>query len=86
MRGGIYQILCGICPCGSPFSGRPVRNTPRSCQCGDSSGPEIQKADIPVMAKHADQEGNPLYPIPVLMNRKELEIIYRKVKGQETES
>lgn len=48
--------------------------------------PEIQEEDIPVMAKHADQEGNPLYPVPVLMNRKELEIIYRKVKGQETEN
>ena len=43
--------------------------------------PEIQEEDIPMMAKHADQEGNPLYPVPVLMNRKELEKIYYKVKG-----
>ena len=43
--------------------------------------PEIQEEDIPTMAKHADQEGNPLYPVPVLMNRKELEKIYYKVKG-----
>ena len=44
----------------------------------------VQEEDIPVMAKHADKEGNPLYPVPMLMNRKELENIYKKVKGQET--
>lgn len=43
--------------------------------------PQIRKRDIPVMARHADQEGNPLYPVPVLMDRKELEKIYVKVKG-----
>ena len=32
----------------------------------------IHEKDISMMAKHADQEGNPLYPVPVLMNRKEL--------------
>ncbi len=40
---------------------------------------EIEAADIPKMARHADQEGNPLYPVPVLMNRKELEKIYYAV-------
>ena len=40
----------------------------------------IHEKDISMMAKHADQEGNPLYPVPVLMNRKELEQIYYKVK------
>ena len=44
--------------------------------------PEIQEEDIPIMASHADQEGNPLYPVPVLMNRKELEKIYYEVKGR----
>lgn len=43
--------------------------------------PEIQEEDIPAMAGHADKEGNPLYPVPVLMNRRELEQIYYKVKG-----
>lgn len=28
------------------------------------------------MAIHADKEGNPLYPVPVLMSAKELEKIY----------
>ena len=34
--------------------------------------------DIPTMARHADREANPLYPVPVLMDRKELEIFYYK--------
>ena len=39
----------------------------------------IVRADIPLMAKHADKEANPLYPVPVLMNAKELEKFYYKV-------
>ena len=39
----------------------------------------IKEEDIPVMSKHADREGNPLYPVPVLMNAKELEKFYYKV-------
>lgn len=41
--------------------------------------------DIPAMAKHADKEGNPLYPVPILMNAKELEIFYYKVADWRTE-
>lgn len=44
-----------------------------------TSFPEIHKEDIPVMAKHADKEANPLYPVPKLMNAKELEKFYYKV-------
>ena len=40
--------------------------------------PQIQQADVPALARHADHEGNPLYPVPVLWNAKELEEIYRK--------
>ena len=36
----------------------------------------IDKADIPAMAKLADKEANPLYPVPTLWNAKELEKIY----------
>lgn len=36
----------------------------------------IKEEDIPVMSRHADREGNPLYPVPVLMNAKELEKFY----------
>ncbi len=39
----------------------------------------IKKEDIPTMSKHADKEGNPLYPVPVLMDRKELEKFYYEV-------
>lgn len=46
--------------------------------------PEIREEDIPVMARHADKEGNPLYPVPVLMNKKELEQIYYEVKGRQS--
>ena len=42
----------------------------------------IRKEDIPTMAKHADREANPLYPVPVLMNAKELELFYYKVSGE----
>lgn len=38
----------------------------------------IIEEDIPMMAKHADAEANPLYPVPKLMNAKELEKIYHK--------
>ena len=39
----------------------------------------INKADIPAMAKRAGREGNPLYPVPVLMDSKELERFYHIV-------
>ena len=41
---------------------------------------EMKEEDIPVLAKRADKEGNPLYPVPRLMNAKELEQIYYLVK------
>ena len=39
----------------------------------------IKKEDIPLMAKHAEKEANPLYPVPELMTKKELEKIYYKI-------
>ena len=38
--------------------------------------PEICEEDIPKLARYADKEGNPLYPVPVLMDSKELEQFY----------
>lgn len=38
----------------------------------------IDPADISMMAKHADAEANPLYPVPKLMDACELEKIYYK--------
>ena len=39
----------------------------------------IRKEDISQMAQHAATEANPLYPVPVLMNAKELERFYYDV-------
>ncbi len=39
----------------------------------------IRKEDVPQMAKYADQEANPLYPVPMLMDAKELEPFYEKI-------
>ena len=41
----------------------------------------IDVKDIPQMARYAAKEANPLYPVPKLMNRKELEKFYYQVKG-----
>lgn len=39
----------------------------------------IKKEDIKIMAKHAAQEANPLYPVPKLMSAKQLEQFYYAV-------
>ncbi|MBQ8143909.1 MAG: iron-containing alcohol dehydrogenase, partial [Butyricicoccus sp.] len=39
----------------------------------------IEKKDIPQMARYAEKEANPLYPVPVLMDRKQLEQFYYQV-------
>lgn len=41
--------------------------------------PGIQKEDIDALAKHAEKEANPLYPVPVLMTKKQLESFYYQV-------
>lgn len=43
----------------------------------------ICKADIPELAAHAAKEGNPLYPVPKLMNALELERFYYDVMEAE---
>lgn len=49
-------------------------------RCGiGSTIPELRREDIPALARHADREANPLYPVPVLMDAGELEGIYRKI-------
>lgn len=40
---------------------------------------QIREEDIPQMAQHAARECNPLYPVPVLMNHKELEAVYHEL-------
>ena len=41
---------------------------------------KAEEADIPELARHADREANPLYPVPRLMNAAALEDIYRQIK------
>ena len=43
----------------------------------------IREEDIPTMAHHADREANPLYPVPVAMDAKQLEKYYRMVAEKE---
>lgn len=38
--------------------------------------PALREEDIPKLAAYADREANPLYPVPVLMDKKELEQFY----------
>lgn len=40
---------------------------------------DIKRLDILDMAKHAEREANPLYPVPKLMTAKELEDIYNEI-------
>ena len=43
----------------------------------------IQESDIETMAVHAAKEANPLYPMPKLMTRRELEPFYRLMLTRE---
>lgn len=40
----------------------------------------IKEEDIELMARHADKEANPLYPVPKLLNKEELMKIYYQLK------
>lgn len=41
--------------------------------------PEIRAEDIPALARTAEREANPLYPVPVLMDAAKLEAFYYSV-------
>jgi len=45
----------------------------------------INEEDIPSLAIIASKEANPLYPVPLLMNNKELEKIYLLIKNKSNE-
>ncbi len=44
--------------------------------------PGIELGAIPEMARYAEKEANPLYPVPVLWDAKKLETIYRAVRDK----
>ena len=41
--------------------------------------PELKESDIPLLARRAAHEANPLYPVPRIMTTSELEALYRKI-------
>lgn len=43
----------------------------------------IREEDIPQMARRAERESNPLYPVPVLMDQQELEAVYHELMRKE---
>lgn len=57
-----------------------IRAMKKSFEIGDTI-PEIREADIPKLARCADKEANPLYPVPVLMDARELEQFYYMLMG-----
>ena len=40
----------------------------------------IKKEDIPVMARHAEKEANPLYPVPVIWGSEEFRQLIRSIE------
>ena len=44
--------------------------------------PEVKEEDIDELSSYADKEGNPLYPVPMLMDKDELKIFYRMVMAK----
>lgn len=52
-----------------------IREMKRRFGIGDVI-PQIQKEDIEKLSGYADREANPLYPVPVLMDARELESFY----------
>ncbi len=58
-----------------------IRDMKKRLGIGDTIA-EIQKEDIPKLARYADREANPLYPVPVLMDAKDLERFYDMVRVQ----
>lgn len=43
----------------------------------------IRKNDIPTLSKWADSEANPLYPVPVLFDRKDFQELYLQIMEEE---
>lgn len=47
----------------------------------DKHIPEIKEEDIEGLARHAEKEANPLYPVPVMFSEEDFKQAYRIVKG-----
>jgi alcohol dehydrogenase len=40
---------------------------------------QIREADIPILVQRALREGNPLYPVPKIMDAKDCEAVLRRL-------
>ena len=68
-----YQVLAKVIESERKSLSLPLKmNIPKKIK-------GIKAKDIPRLAKYADKEGNPLYPVPKLMDDKELRKFYYKV-------
>ena len=55
-----------------------IKDMKKKLNIGDTIS-SISEKDIPTLAKYADKEANPLYPVPKLMDAKELQKFYYAV-------
>ena len=58
-----------------------IKDMKKRFEIGDTIE-SIREEDIPKLAHYADKEANPLYPVPVLMDAKELETFYYQLMQQ----
>ena len=79
-------VAAGIAGEGAPESVaaerfiRRIEEMNREMEIPDRLG-DIRPEDITALARYADREGNPLYPVPRLMDARELERFYTMVSG-----
>lgn len=85
---GRLAIQAGLTPPDTPeaeaaalFLAR-IKELKRRLGIGDTI-PEIRTEDIPQLARWADKEANPLYPVPRLMDAGELAAFYFRLAGKE---
>lgn len=84
----LYQlaVAAGVSEKGTPYdiAAREfidaIKDMKKRFGIGDTVS-EIKEEDIPKLSHYADKEANPLYPVPVLMNAKELEQFYYLLMG-----
>lgn len=75
------SVAAGISSEGTPYDEaagefiEAIKDMKKRFGIGDTVK-EICEEDIPKLSHYADKEGNPLYPVPVLMDAKELEQFY----------
>ena len=81
----ILAVASGVAQQGDSEQAAAEKFIAEICRLNKAMGiPEklegIKEEDIPELARRADKEANPIYPVPVLWNAKELEEFYYAVK------